>query len=142
MHAPTPWQSPPQPARRYPVAGVARSRVFTAAGSTPEQREGHETPAPITFPRPLTATLSANDAGPKTAMRLLAPSIVVAQAPRPVHTPFQPTKREPADGTAPSSTCAPLSAARLQAVGHETVLAPLTTRPFAPSVETLDSALK
>ena len=56
VHAPRPLQEPPQPAKRYPLAGVARRLNSLPDASVTAHVFGHLMPSPVTRPLPLTVT--------------------------------------------------------------------------------------
>lgn len=107
-----PLQSPLQPANSEPAAGAAVSVALLAAANMAVQLDPQSIPDGLEVTRPLPlpalATVSAKRCAVKVATQLRAAVIVTrVPGPPPGQSPDQPSKVEPASGTAVSVTLAP-----------------------------------
>jgi hypothetical protein len=126
LQPPFPLQSPSQPAKVDPGAGVAVSDAVEPFASVAEQVLGQLIPLPETdpLPEPPRPTLSANGPGLSnvalTVTLFFSPAVNV-QPPVPEHAPPQPAKVAPSSGDAVSVPVEPVTNDALHFVGQEIV---------------------
>ncbi len=127
-----PEQAPDQPAKPYPLEGVAVSKTVVPYENCVAQIPGQEMPEGelITVPLPLTLTVSVSGTGLNVAPTLWAPFIASVQVPVPEQGPDQPAKLYPEEGEAVSVTVVPKVNAAEQALGQEMPVGELVTLPL------------
>src|SRR5438270_89941 len=113
VHAPAPWQPPPQPANVEPVAACAVSMTGVPFCAVIEQVPGQSIPAgdevtrPLPLPTLLTVTRKLPVGGggwfaPNSAVTVWSALMVTEQLPVPEQSPCQPAKVLPASAVAAS----------------------------------------
>ena len=111
VHTAAPEQSPLQPAKAEPAAGVAESATTVSAAIDSEQSFPQSIPfgslATAPAPEPVLDTASGKRFEVKVAVTDLSSPSVTTHSPEPVQSPVQPVKVDSSSGTARRVTSAP-----------------------------------